>query len=277
MSYSDHLRKLFPEITLIPEDLLLLESFQIRYLPDRVPKKEFAALLRANPVIMRYFIAKYPPVKNFIESVLNEIQPISDASSIEAYCQELLWEIGELIVYNKYPEVYDKKVKFNWRLDEIISPGSLQDKTVVDVGSGTGQLAFLLAPKAQTVYAVEPTESLRQLIRDKANERNMKNIFVVDGFLDTLPFPDNSVDILMTSNAIGWNINKELNEIERVLKQGGEAIHIFRILDKKDKNPFHELLISKEHGYTCKRIEEASGQKLRYSKIIYNQQAMNFL
>ncbi len=268
MSYSNHLRKLFPEITLIPEDLLLLESFQIKYLPDRVPKKEFAALLRANPIINRYFIAKYPPIEKFIDAVLNEIQPISKASAIEAYCQELLWEIGELIVYNKYPEVFNKNVTFNWKLEEIITPESLQGKTIVDVGSGTGQLAFLLAPKAQTVYAVEPIESLRQFIRNKANEKNIKNLFVVDGFLDMLPFPDNSVDILMTSNAIGWNIEKELIEIERVVKQGGETMHIFRILDKKDKNPFHDILISKGHGYSYKIVKEGTWQKLKYSKTI---------
>jgi hypothetical protein len=36
MSYSDHLRKLLPGLNLVPEDLLLLESFQIKYLAPSV-------------------------------------------------------------------------------------------------------------------------------------------------------------------------------------------------------------------------------------------------
>jgi len=182
MAYSDHLRKLFPDIALIPEDLLLLESFQIKHLPDRVPKKEFAVLLREHPVVHRYFVAKYPPIEKFIHTVFNEIKPISNTTDIEVYCQELLWEIAELIVYNKYPKVYDRSVKFNWKLSEIIDPEKLQGKTVIDAGSGTGQIAFLLAPYVHTIYAVEPLQSFRQFIREKVQDKNLKNLFVVDGF-----------------------------------------------------------------------------------------------
>ena len=39
MKYSKTLKELFIGITLNTEDLFLLETFQIKYLPDRVPKK----------------------------------------------------------------------------------------------------------------------------------------------------------------------------------------------------------------------------------------------
>ncbi len=266
MAYSDHLRKLFSGITLIPEDLLLLENFQIKYLPDRVPKKEFAALLRAHSILQRFFVSKYPPIEKFINEVLKEVEPISDSATIEAFCQELIWEIGELIIYNKHPEIYNKSVKFNWKLNEIMSPELLKGKTVIDAGSGTGQVAFLLAPFAKIVYAVEPIGSFRQFIRDKAIRKKLHNIYVVDGFLDSLPFPDNFTDILLTSNAIGWNINEELHEIERKTKAGGEAIHLARTIGNKDKNPFHELLISEKWGYAFSKAEGRSGLKMKYSK-----------
>lgn len=268
LSYSDHMRKMFPGIELVPEDLLLLESFQVKYLPDRVPKKEFAALLKANPVIKRFLIAKFPPVKEFIKDIFSEIKPVSDSEIINSYSREALWEIADLIIYNKHPEVYDDRVRFNWEITEIISPDELKGKTVLDVGSGTGQLAFILAPYAEIIYAVEPIPGLRQLIRGKVQEKKLKNFFVVDGFLDALPFPESSVDVLMTSNAIGWNIEGELNEIERVVIQGGKAIHLMRTVGNKDKHPDHELLVSAEWGYTFTSIDNNNGMKFKYLKTI---------
>ena len=268
MSYAGHLRKLFPSITLIPEDLLLLESFQIKYLPDRLPKKEFAALLRANPVVQRFFIAKYPPIKKFIDTLFAETEPIQNEGLIETYSQEVLWEVGELIVYNKYPEVYDETVKFNWELSEILPPNELKGKTVLDVGAGTGQLAFFLASHVKNIFAVEPLPAMRQFIREKVVKEKIKNLFVMDGFLDCLPFPDNSVDILMTSNAIGWNIEGELSEIERVVIKDGTAIHLMRTIGNKDKSPIHNILVSPKNRYSFTRLESTNGVKFRYVKSI---------
>jgi len=83
-----------------------------------------------------------------------------------------------------------------------------------------------------------------------------------------LPFPDNSADILMTSNAIGWKLKDELIEIERVVKQGGIAIHICRILDNKTEIPFHDFLVSQDSEYSYEQIEDKEGLRLKYSKII---------
>ena len=126
MKYSKLLKKRFAGITLNVEDLLLLETHQIKYLPDRVPGKEFATLLRANPVIHRFLVSKYPPIDNFINSILKENKPINNKSTIEEYCQELLWEIADLTIYNKYPDVFDAKVEFAWDLNEIIPQKSLE-------------------------------------------------------------------------------------------------------------------------------------------------------
>jgi hypothetical protein len=49
------LKELFKDIDLNAEDLHHLESFQIQYVPDRVPQKEFSTLL-----------GEYPFVKGFL-------------------------------------------------------------------------------------------------------------------------------------------------------------------------------------------------------------------
>ena len=268
MKYSKTLKKQFAGITLNVEDLLLLETFQIKCLPDRVPQKEFSVLLRANPIIHRYLISKYPPISDFINTILKENEPVNNKSIIEECCRELLWEIADLIIYNKYPEVYDAKVELNWELNEIIPTKSLKGKVVIDAGAGTGRLAFMAAQFAETIFAVEPVSSLRQFIKNKASKENVKNIYAIDGFLDSIPLPDNSADVLITSNAIGWNLEDELREIERVLKPNACAIHLLRYPEKKAENPFHSILVSPEWKYVCTKFQDTNGLKLKYYKTI---------
>lgn len=257
------LRKLFNGIELQVEDLLFLESFQIGYLPDRAPRQELAALLRANPVVHRYLVAMCPSVEPFLNEILR--QGDSETKSVEQNCQDLLWEIADLIIYNKYPEAYDKNVQFPWAIDEIVPPKDLQGKTVIDAGAGPGKLSLLLAPFATTVYAVEPTSGFRCLIKKKRLESNITNLYTVDGTLNSLPFPKQSVDYLMTSQAIGWDLQDELSEIERVLKPNGHAIHLFRDAESESVKEFHAPLTS--NGYKCNRIKTSSGTKLKYHMI----------
>jgi SAM-dependent methyltransferase len=268
MKYANYLRKLFPDISLHVEDLLFLESFQIKYLPDRVLKNELAVLLRENPVIHRYFVAMCPSVKSFIDEILERNVDID--KTINESCDDLLWEIADLIVYNKYPEIYNENIDFPWEIDEIISPQVLKGKTVVDAGAGPGKLSFLLAQYAETVYAMEPVRGFRQFIKDKIKNKKVKNVFVIDGFLDSIPFPENSVDYLITSNAIGWNIMGELSEIERILKPDGCTIHLFKDADTDDEavKQLNDILTSSDWNYSCERCKSTLGCKLKYHKTI---------
>jgi len=268
MGYAKMLKALFKGITLNVEDLLFLESFQINYLPDRVPQKEFSTLLREYPVIMRFLISRQPDIENFIHTILKENDKITEKHHINEHCDKLLWEIADLIVYNKHPELYDDKVDFRWDISEIISLDFIADRVVADVGAGSGMLAFLLAKYAKTVYAIEPVTSFRNFIREKAKREKCRTIFPIDGFLDAIPLPDHSLDILFTSNAIGWNPEKELQEIERVVKPNGQAIHIMRVSNSETENPLHNQLISSEWNYDFYKYQNAEGLKLKYTKRI---------
>jgi len=265
MAYSQKLRRLFPEISLNWEDLLLLETFQIKYLPDRVAVKEFASLIREYPVVHRFLVSKHPPISPFLTRILKENKAISDKDLIEEQCQEALWEIADLIIYNKSPEQFDAQAPIKWDLDEIRAITSLEGKVVADVGAGSGRIAFLVAPTVQTVYAVEPITSFRAFMKEKAAQNGVDNLFVMDGTLDSLPFPDHSLDVLITSNAIGWNLNDELKEIERVIKPGGYAIHLLQS-NEQVENPFHETLRSSPWNYTCLHAGDEEKMKLRYFK-----------
>jgi precorrin-6B methylase 2 len=266
MTYSQKLRDRFPGISLSWEDLLLLETFQIKYLPERVALKEFATLLHTYPVMHRFLVSKYPPISSFLTGILGENSPAEDEKEIEQQCQEALWEIADLIIYNKYPERFDTNAPIRWKVDEISSICSLEGKVVADVGAGSGRIAFLVAPLAQTVFAVEPVTSLRSFMKEKAGEKGLKNLYIMDGTLDSIPLPDHSLDVLITSNAIGWNLMEELHEIKRVVKPGGHAIHLLQA-EEKVENPFHEILTSSPWNYTCLGATDGNRMKLRYINV----------
>lgn len=263
MKYAEHLKKIFPDTNLHVEDLLLLESFQIKELIERVPQKEFTTIIRKYPYVHRFLVNKEPSIEPFITRILKKNKEIDDPKIIDEHCSELLWEIGELIIYNKYPETYDSTVKFTWNLEEFIHPNKLKNKIIADIGAGSGMLTILLSEFAKTVYAIEPLYNFRAFLREKLKVKNIKNTFVTEGYLDNIPLPDQSLDYLFTSNALGWNFDKEQQEIERVVKSGGTIIHLMRAFDKDAASPYHKKLM--QYNYKFQQLDVDSF-KAWYSK-----------
>ena len=74
----------------------------------------------------------------------------------------------------------------------------------------------------------------------------------------------------MTSQAIGWNLRAELKEIERVVKQNGCAIHLFKNADANSEagTKIHECLTSSKWNYECTKYKDSTGWKLKYNKTI---------
>jgi ubiquinone/menaquinone biosynthesis C-methylase UbiE len=259
---------MFTEVDLEIEDLLFLESFQIKYLKDRLPEDYLTVLLSANPAIAKFFKSKYPPIASFVDSLLSNNIPPADSFKVEYTCKEVLLEVAELIVYNKFPEHYDRKSPIKWELDDIIDSSFLKGKTVIDAGAGTGRIAFMVAELAKKVYAVEPVSSMRAFMIEKARKENIPNVYVMDGFLDAIPLPDNAADILITSNAIGWNLEEELSEIERVLKNGSQAIHLIYDIMGIRKNPLKGVLDLPRWNYKLINYKIESGLKYKYTKTV---------
>ena len=259
---------MFTDVDLEIEDLLLLEPFQIKYLKDRVPHNALAVLLSAHPVVTNFFKSKYPPIVPFLDSIMEDAKLPSASSEVENICQELLWEIAELIVYNKYPEYYDKKSSIYWEVAEIIDPEFIKGKTVIDAGAGTGRIAFMIAKYAKIVFAVEPVSSLRTFMKEKAIKENINNVFVIDGFLDSIPLPEHSIDALITSNAIGWNLERELPEIERVLNDGAgaQAVHLIHDTIGVSTDSLKGVLDIPKWNYKKVEFEIETGLKYKYNK-----------
>jgi len=270
MGTANHFKEMFKGATLEADDLFLLESFQIAYLPGWMPEKEFAALLIARPEIKKFLVAKCPGITGFVNSVL-EKDGSEEHQQLEACSDTVVWTIADLLVYNKCPDVYDRLPFHDWGFSEVTSIVKLEGKTVIDAGAGTGRVALEAAETAASVFAVEPVSRLRQFIRQKAGEKGLSNVFVVDGFLHELPFPDDFGDVIITSHALGWKLENELREFERVVRKPGTIIHCPGTADSPSKDDTHEALIAPPWRYEFSKYNEADGRKRKYWKHLGHQ------
>lgn len=266
MALSDTFRRMFQGASLEVEDLFLLESFQIGYLPGWVPERELAAVLWAYPALKRFLLKKQPPIAGLVERVLAEFGPAADERDLAALGDELVWTLADLLVYNKCPEVYDGLDFHDWDFGEVTAITSLAGRRVVEVGAGTGRVALEAALTAAEVWAVEPVGRLRQFIRDKAAEAGLQNVFVLEGFAHALPLPGDFADVLLTSHALGWQLEDELREFERVVKPGGHVIHCPGTAETQGEEEQHRRLISTNWGYKFARYRETDGWKRKYWK-----------
>lgn len=264
MSLADRFRDMFGGVSLEVEDFYLLEDFQIGYLPGWVPEQDLAAVLQAHPSIKRFLIKKYPPITSFIERVMVQSAPAFDEQELRERSENLVWTIADILVYNKCPEAYDSQAFHNWDFSEVTTVTSLEDKVVIDGGAGTGRVALEAAQTAHQVFAVEPVARLRRFIRDKTAEVGLYNVFVIDGFLHTIPLPDGFADVLITSHALGWRLEEELKEFERVVRNGGYIIHCPGTAEGEEKQ--HSRLVSSEWRYEFSRYKEVDGWKRKYWK-----------
>ena len=130
-------------------------------------------------------------------------------------------------VYKKYDLMNDlmsvgvhrlwKKKLINWMKPQ-------HDSKIIDVASGTGDLAKIISEKKQnknTIYCVEPNKGMFEIGKKKL--KLYKNIYWKMSSAEKLPFKDNTFDFYTISFGIRnvTDINLCLKEAYRVLKPGG--------------------------------------------------------
>ncbi|MDG5814473.1 methyltransferase domain-containing protein [Chitinispirillales bacterium ANBcel5] len=99
---------------------------------------------------------------------------------------------------------------------------------VLDIGAGYGGAARAIAKKAGcSVSALNLSEKENQRDREMNRQQGLdKLVTVIDGSFESIPFPDNSFDVVWSQDAILHSGNREqvIAEVSRVLKAGGQFI-----------------------------------------------------
>jgi len=101
-----------------------------------------------------------------------------------------------------------------------------EGETVLDLGSGSGTDAFIASlktGKSGQVWGVDMTDEQLEKAERLRKEAGFENVSFHKGYIEKLPFADQSVDVVISNGVINLCSDKEkvFKEISRVLKPNG--------------------------------------------------------
>jgi len=99
-------------------------------------------------------------------------------------------------------------------------------ETVLDLGSGGGIDVFIAAKyvgPTGKVYGLDMTDEMLDLAKKNQEKMGVQNIEFLKGYIEAIPLPDNSIDVILSNCVINLSEDKKksFSEAFRVLKNGG--------------------------------------------------------
>ena len=133
--------------------------------------------------------------------------------------------------YDGLNRVISFGIDVKWRKKVLKLVTNTNPENVLDIATGTGDLAILMTKTGATeIVGLDISEGMLEVGRKKIAERKLDNkIKMVLGDSENIPYEDNSFDAITVAFGVRnfENLEKGLAEILRVLKPGG----IFVILE----------------------------------------------
>lgn len=101
-----------------------------------------------------------------------------------------------------------------------------QGEVVLDLGSGGGIDVLLSAKRVGPTgkaYGLDMTDEMLALARENQRQAGVENVEFLKGEIESIPLPDNTVDVVISNCVINLSADKDkvLREAFRVLKPGG--------------------------------------------------------
>ena len=133
-------------------------------------------------------------------------------------------------------DLYDEKQKAGIPAEALLAslgcgnPTALAElkagETVLDLGSGGGIDVLLSAKRVGPTgkaYGLDMTAEMLSLARENQQRAGAQNVEFLQGEIESIPLPDNTVDVIISNCVINLSADKDkvLREAFRVLKPGG--------------------------------------------------------
>jgi ubiquinone/menaquinone biosynthesis C-methylase UbiE len=119
--------------------------------------------------------------------------------------------------------VHSNGQDLNWIVEAAALTGT---EHVLDVATGGGHAAYVLAPYAADVVALDLTREMLQVAQQEALKRQLTTISFLEGDAQQLPCADASFDVVVCRQAAHHfpNVRACVQEWARVLKPGGKLL-----------------------------------------------------
>lgn len=169
--------------------------------------------------------------------------------------------------YDGLNRVISMRMDLKWRKKVLKMVQKAAPKSILDIATGTGDLAIKFAEKtkASTIVGLDLSEGMLSVAKKKIEGVTYNsNLSFIQGDSEALPFNDNSFDVITVSFGIRnfENLEKGLSEILRVLNRGG----LFVILETSVpvKFPFKQ-----GYHFYSKTILPTVGKLFSKDKVAY--------
>ena len=127
--------------------------------------------------------------------------------------------------YDKFNYVASMNIDRIWRKRAISALKPFAPRKVLDIATGTGDLALLIDKilKPESIIGCDISEGMMQVAREKCKKRGVTNIVFEKEDCTALTYPDESFDAVTSSFGIRnfQELDKALCEMRRVLCKGG--------------------------------------------------------
>jgi demethylmenaquinone methyltransferase/2-methoxy-6-polyprenyl-1,4-benzoquinol methylase len=145
--------------------------------------------------------------------------------------------------YDNLNRVISFGIDVKWRKKVLQMVAKSNPKTILDIATGTGDLAILMSQtKADKIIGLDISAGMLEVGVQKITAKNLNNtIEMVLGDSEKMPFEDNYFDAITVAFGVRnfENLEKGLGEILRVLKPNGT----FVILETSvpEKTPYKQV------------------------------------
>ncbi|WP_299228579.1 bifunctional demethylmenaquinone methyltransferase/2-methoxy-6-polyprenyl-1,4-benzoquinol methylase UbiE [uncultured Psychroserpens sp.] len=169
--------------------------------------------------------------------------------------------------YDGLNRVISFGIDVKWRNKVVDIIAKANPKTILDIATGTGDLAISLAKtKAEKIIGLDISDGMLEVGRKKIDTKNLQDrISMVIGDSENLPFDDNSFDAITVAFGVRnfETLEKGLAEIYRVLKPKG----VFVILETSvpTKTPYKQ-----GYGFYTKYILPTIGKMFSKDQSAYS-------
>ena len=155
--------------------------------------------------------------------------------------------------FSKQAVAFTKIKAHHDSVESIIAMSEVsKEHTVLDVACGSGIVSVAFALKAKSVVGLDITQAMLDEAQKKKEQQNLTNIAFEIGSVDSLPYEDESFDIVFTRYSFHHFLNPKeaLEEMIRVCKKGGKIIIVDVALESKYDKAYNDMEKLRDPSHT---------------------------